>query len=406
MNSKVLVVEDSRIFRTYLEGQLGQTGIEVVTAQNIKEARSVIERDTNFLCAVLDYCLPDGQNGEIIDLILEKNIKAVVITAYFDDKKRNEILAKGVLDYIIKDSISSVSYLLSLLNRLRRNKTHKALVVDDSDSTRKHLTNMLQHQYIQSVEAKDGEEAIAILEQDPDITLVVADHNMPRKDGITMTKEIRQNYDQNRLAILGVSGIDSLNVNVTAQFLKAGANDYLKKPFNQEEFHCRVQNILNMKDTSDDLYKLANQDALTGLWNRRYLFDHVNTSENNCNVAMLDIDLFKKINDTYGHEGGDRVLLTIGGIISFCFQDDLAARFGGEEFCIVNYGDYDKFVQRLEILRQRIEKTTIPYNSNEIRVSISIGSTKIKRDIDTMIRYADERLYKAKQNGRNQLISA
>jgi diguanylate cyclase (GGDEF)-like protein len=120
---------------------------------------------------------------------------------------------------------------------------------------------------------------------------------------------------------------------------------------------------------------------------------------------MLDIDFFKRVNDNYGHEGGDQALITISHIIAIYFKEDLAARFGGEEFCIVSYGDYDAFVQRLDSMRQRIEKTAIPYNGEEIRLTMSIGVTRAKRDIDTMIRIADERLYTAKETGRNQVIS-
>lgn len=377
--------------------------MEVVSAESLAEATAILENDTDFLCAVLDYCLPDGQDGEVIDLALSHDMKVIVVTGKFNEQLRDIMLAKGVIDYILKDSFASVSYLLPLLTRLNRNKSHKALVVDDSKTVRKHLVHLLDHHYIRSVQAEDGVEALEVLKSDPEITLIITDNTMPEKDGISMTREIRLTYDRSQLAILGISTAESKTV--TAQFLKAGANDYLKKPFNQEEFYCRIQNLLNMKDISDDMFKLANQDALTGLWNRRYLFSNIDESKPQRNVAMLDIDFFKKVNDNYGHEGGDQALTTVSHIIAIYFKDDLAARFGGEEFCIVNYGDYDAFVQRLESMRQRIEKTAIPYNNEEIKLTISIGATKAKRDIDTMIRIADERLYAAKINGRNLVIS-
>lgn len=403
VNNRILVVEDSRSFRNYLNNQISKINLEVVSAESLAEATTILENDTNFLCAVLDYCLPDGQDGQVIDLALTYRLKVIVVTARFDVKLRDDMLAKGVIDYIVKDSFASISYLLPLLTRLSRNKYHKALVVDDSMTIRRHLVQLLDHHYIRSVEAENGVEALEVLKNDPEITLIITDNMMPEKDGISMTKEIRLTYDRSQLAILGISTTKSKTV--TSMFLKSGANDYLTKPFNQEEFYCRVQNLLNMKDISDDMFKMANQDALTGLWNRRYLFSTVDEQNEKRNVAMLDIDFFKKINDNYGHEGGDQALITISHIIAIYFKDDLAARFGGEEFCIVNYGDYDAFVQRLESMRRRIEKTAIPYDNKEIRLTISIGCTKAKRDIDTMIRIADERLYAAKTNGRNLVIS-
>ncbi|MGR5542072.1 diguanylate cyclase, partial [Vibrio campbellii] len=107
-----------------------------------------------------------------------------------------------------------------------------------------------------------------------------------------------------QLAILGLSGSDDRTM--TAQFLKAGANDFLYKPFNQEELFCRIHHLLEMKEAHLEMYRLANQDALTGLWNRRYLFNQ--SCPSSCSarsVAMLDIDFFKKVNDNYGHDAGD-----------------------------------------------------------------------------------------------------
>lgn len=392
------------MYRSYLEGQFSKNNIDVVLCQSLAEAHAVLQCDTDFLCAVLDYCLPDAQQGEVIDLALEFHIKVVVITANFDEETRNSFLEKGVIDYILKENMASVSYLLPLVQRLNNNKHHKALVVDDSKTIRQHLCGLLEHQYIKTLQAENGEQAMVMLEEQPDITLIISDHNMPVKDGITMTREIRRVYDRSRLAILGISSSDSHNI--TARFIKAGANDFLNKPFNQEELFCRINNMLEMKDTRDELYKMANQDALTGLWNRRYLFEHASSDQESCNVAMLDIDYFKKINDNFGHEGGDKALVTLSHIISLYFSDDLAARFGGEEFCIINHGDYDSFVQRLENLRSRVEKTAIQYQDQQIWLTISIGATRAIRNLDTMIRHADDRLYQAKENGRNQVISA
>lgn len=404
LNNRILVVEDSRSFRKYLDDQISQNGMEVIQAETVAETEKILQEDTDFLCAVLDYCLPDGEDGEVIDMVLSYGLKVIVVTAHFEDSNRDIMLGKGVIDYILKDSHASVSYLLPLLNRLNRNKSHKALIVDDSSTIRRYIAQLLGHHYIRSIQAENAFEGMKLLNSNPDVTLLIVDNIMPEKDGISLVREVRQTYDRGQLAILGLSTTKSKTV--TARFLKAGANDYLKKPFNQEEFYCRIESMLNMKDLTDDMFYMANQDALTGLWNRRYLFDHADTSHEQCNVAMMDIDFFKKINDQYGHEGGDQTLVMVSHIISIYFKNDLTARLGGEEFCIVNYGDYNAFVQRLDNLRQRIEKTPVPYHGEEIKLTISIGSTRARRDFDTMIRLADERLYQAKINGRNQVVSA
>ncbi|WP_375753051.1 diguanylate cyclase [Vibrio sp. HN007] len=404
MNNKILIVEDSQLYSKYLINQLSPLGLEIVLVETYQQAEQILDQGNEFLCALLDYCLPDAENGEVIDLAFSYNLKVIVLTAHFNEETRKDIIAKGAIDYMTKDSLTSISYLPPLLKRLARNQHHKVLVVDDSQTVRKHLTDLLEHHYLDCIEAADGEEALALLDQNPDVTLIITDHNMPNKDGVTMTAEVRTRFDRNQIAILGLSASETELL--TARFLKAGANDYLKKPFNQEEFYCRVQNILDMKDINDDMFRMANEDALTGLWNRRYLFSNADTSQEQCNVAVMDIDFFKKVNDKYGHDGGDQALIMVSNIISIYFAEDLVSRTGGEEFCIVNYGNYEEFVTRLENMRARIEKTPIPFDGTEISLTISIGCTKAKRNIDTMISIADERLYEAKNSGRNRVVSA
>lgn len=404
MLCKILVVEDSRAFRKYLNIQLSQAGFQAVFAESRAQAHEILAREDDFLCSVLDYCLPDGPDGEIIDDVLNYGLQAIILTANFSEHIREKVLSKGVIDYLLKDSASSVSYLIPLLRRLQENSRHKALVVEDSKTVRTHLINLLERQNLQVIAAENGEQAIELLQQYTDISLIITDHDMPKKDGITMTREIRRNFDRNQLAILGLSG--SSDRSMTARFLKAGANDFLYKPFNQEEFYCRIHHILNMKDTADKLYKMANQDALTGLWNRRYFFNqhgHATTAEHK-NIAMLDIDFFKKVNDNYGHDGGDAVLVVIAKQLQHHFSDATVARFGGEEFCIQSNIDPTLFVSQLELVRLKIEQLTMAYNDTEINITMSIGVSFGNKSIDEMLSESDARLYSAKKNGRNQVV--
>ncbi len=404
MSNKVLVVEDSRAYRNYLVQQLESLGCEVVGCETYQETQQALSAHEGFHFAVLDYCLPDAQDGEVIDLVLSQNQKVIVLTGTFNEHTREHFLAKGVVDYITKDSMASVSYLLPLAKRLINNVNHHALVVDDSKTVRRHVTQLLEHQYIKTTQAENGSEALHKLAENSDITFIITDHDMPSKDGITMTREIRQQYDKNSLAILGLSGSDDSTM--TARFLKAGANDFLHKPFNHEEFYCRVHQLLDMKEATDNLYRMANQDALTGLWNRRFLFNQACSGCEKRSIAMLDIDHFKKVNDTYGHDGGDSALVTVANILKIYFPDEVVVRFGGEEFCIQSCSEDDEFITRLEKMRQRIEKTPIKHGESKIEVTISIGVCSVEGTLDEQIKIADDRLYVAKEKGRNQLISS
>jgi len=399
LNNKVLVVEDSRAYQNYLTQQLTAIGCQVYSAETLAEAKHILQQHREFRFAVLDYCLPDAQDGEVIDLVLEHKHKAIVLTATFNEDARERFLAKGVVDYLLKNSMASVAYLIPLAKRLLNNDKHHALIVDDSSTVRAHVTQLLEHQYIKTTQAENGQIALERLKQDPTITFVITDHDMPEKDGIKMIQEIRQSYDNNSLGIIGLSGSNSKTL--TAQFLKAGANDFLTKPFNQEEFYCRVHQLLNMKEATEELYQLANQDALTGLWNRRFLFAQACSTCTARSIAMLDIDHFKAVNDTYGHDGGDAALKVIANILKIYFPDDIVARFGGEEFCIQSHIPFDDFITRIENVRLRIEKTLIKHNSNTIQVSVSIGVCSNRESLNDQIKLADDRLYEAKAAGRN-----
>ncbi|MDN2480466.1 GGDEF domain-containing response regulator [Vibrio agarivorans] len=403
MMHQVLVVEDSRAYQNYLSQQLRQAGFDVICADSLLQAKEIIAEQPQLLCAILDYCLPDAQDGEVIDWVLQHQYRVIVLTATFNENVRESVLAKGVVDYILKDSMASVSYLLPLVHRLRNNHNHKALVVDDSLTVRNHITYLLNQQYITTIEAENGQQALELFEQHSDISIIITDHDMPIKDGISMIRELRTTHNPSQLAILGLSGSDDRTM--TAQFLKAGANDFLYKPFNQEELFCRIHHLLEMKEAHLEMYRLANQDALTGLWNRRYLFNQ--SCPSSCSarsVAMLDIDFFKKVNDNYGHDAGDSAIRTIANILKIYFPDDVVARFGGEEFCVQSCAPYEEFTQRLESVRCRVEKTPVVHGDLKIPLTISIGSSQDKGSLEQQIKLADERLYQAKESGRNRLI--
>jgi diguanylate cyclase (GGDEF)-like protein len=401
LQDKVLVVEDSITFRNFLTNQLTKSGYKVVSTTTLAESEQLLNREQDFLCAVLDYCLPDSPDGEIIELAVSKNQRAIVLTATFRQDAREQMINRGVLDYIPKDSASSVNDLLIMIDRLASNRKHHALIVDDSQLVRKHLKQLLEHQYITTSEAKDGVEALNILNQNNNISFVITDHDMPNKDGISLTRDIRQISDRHTLPILGLSGSEDRTM--TARFIKAGANDFLYKPFNQEELYCRIHSLLGMKEANDKLHKMANQDYLTGLWNRRYFFSQSGQNYSGSNIAMIDIDLFKNINDTYGHDAGDLVIKRIASVLQMHFENSCVARFGGEEFCILHRGTFDSFLTTLEKMRSRIEKMSIHYGNNNIQTTVSIGATQASLTLDAQIKTADALLYQAKSLGRNQL---
>ncbi|PSU30555.1 response regulator [Photobacterium lutimaris] len=404
MEQKILVVEDSRPFRRVIESELRQAGYTPVIANSIAEAEAVLDNSTDFHCAILDYCLPDGQDGEIIDVCLSVGIKVIVLTALMDEMTREKVLAKTVIDYIPKDSPTCIASIIPILQRLERNHDHTALVVDDSITARKYIRSLLERQYLTVLEATNGEHALEMINKNKSISLVITDYSMPERDGVSLIKELRKRFRPGQLAIIGLSA--SEEPALTAKFLKAGANDFLKKPFNQEEFYCRLHSTLNILDSERNLYLLANRDYLTQAWNRRYFFNHKLVKKNTAPrcLALLDVDNFKQLNDNYGHHIGDMVLIELANTLKAYFPDALVARFGGEEFCILYGNSPEVFVQRLNRLLKDIAESELTILGNTIKYTISLGVTHAESDIHNLIRRADNCLYQAKEEGRNCLI--
>ncbi len=402
-SKSVLVIDGSRIFRNYLSNQLAELGFEVSLGNSLSQATQILEQQKTFAFVVTGFYLPDAPNGEVIDLLLEQQHKVVVLTGKFEQETRQELLRKGVLDYILKDSLSSVQYVIPFAKRIMNNQFHHALIVDDSAMVRNTISQLLESQYIRTTQASNGQEALDILKQTPDISLIISDNYMPEMTGLEMIRRIRRQAANNDISILGLSGSDDKTM--TAQYLKAGANDFLHKPFNQEELFCRVNQLLNMQEATKSLFKLANQDALTELWNRRYLFENLGKNAAKRCIAMLDIDFFKKVNDQYGHDGGDAALSHIANVLKVFFADQIVARFGGEEFCIYYNGQFEKFCLQLDRMRRYIEADEVVHLGQCIKYTISIGAANINGNLDEQIKLADSRLYIAKANGRNQLIS-
>lgn len=414
-SKKILVVEDSRSINNMLVSKISQQlEIEVLSAFDMAEAKKLIKTPADakqIFLAILDLNLPDAPDGEIVDYILEKNIPAIVLTSNRNDDTLNDILNKGVIDIVNKGNLNEIQYVIDSAQRLFENYDRKVLAVDDSEVSLMLLTSLLEKLNFKVLEAKDGVQALKLLKVHPDISLVVTDYNMPKMDGMELIYNIRKEYTRDELSVIGISSTDDHKVSV--KLLKSGANDFLARPFAHEEFNCRInQNIdaiANYKKLKDATIK----DFLTGLYNRKYIFEtgaklYNNAARDNINLttAMLDIDFFKKINDTHGHHTGDQALKHVAKLLHGALREgDILARMGGEEFCIfcINL-DQDGAAGLFERIRKTIEDNPLEYDGQTIPITISIGySSILSESLEHMVNDADKALYDAKGNGRNRV---
>jgi len=389
--------------------------LDIVWATSLKDARDMLQGfKVEYVAAVVDLALPDATVFEALELTRGHGIPTIVFTSNMDEDLRKTIWNYGIVDYVLKDRERSMDYLVSMLRRLHRNPGVKTLIVDDSMVMRAHYAELLQNHRYQVLQARNGEEALQTLERHPEIRLALVDYVMPGMDGLELTVAIRHTHSKEDLSIIALSGQD--NEEISAQFIKSGANDYIDKRMSLEGFYCRISHQVDMLENIQLLREAGHRDFLTGLHNRRYFFDTgrvllaaAQRGGRNVVLAMLDIDHFKKVNDTYGHDVGDQVIRDLARTLRRRFREsDLVARFGGEEFCVLLSDTPANEAPRIfEELRQEVEQTPTESIYGEVACTISIGVCCTRdENLETMISRADALLYAAKNAGRNRVESA
>jgi len=405
--NKILIVEDNEFFAEVMHRAIvAKFSFEIHIASSAQEARNILN-EMDFDLLVVDLILPDSEGGFIEEVCNDYDV--IVTTEFEDELTRKNITSLRIIDYIIKSDSSDFSYLLNVIHRLQTNRVTSVLVVEDSASVRNHIETLLQLQHLNVVCVNDGFEAVEFLKKHRlDIDLVITDYNMPNMDGLELLKYIREEQAIDELPVIALSSIG--NEAVVARFLKAGANDYIIKPFSKEEFFCRINLSLNNLEMLRNIKKVASTDHLTGLYNRHYMQNRLNElfrDNNEVNaLAIIDIDHFKKINDNHGHHVGDLALKFFAIHLLDHFDMNNIIRMGGEEFLVIMPNtNAKKAVLQLEKLRLAMEQATLTdENKNKIAFTISAGvSDALRGDCDKALHIADQMLYKAKASGRNRI---
>jgi len=294
----------------------------------------------------------------------------------------------------------------------------RLLVVDDESINIQVIMNFLSLGNYHADFATNGEDAIKMIEQNG-YSLVLLDIMMPKMSGYEVCRKVREKYSRFEMPVLFLTAKIRSEDMITA--FESGANDYLTKPFDRNELIARVETHLALRNAvrlATESQALANIDPLTGLYNRRYFFNEgekefLNSLNNGkpVSVLMMDIDHFKQINDTFGHAVGDIVIKRISSIIIRNVRGgDIAGRYGGEEFIVILPGTDSSGAEFLaEKIRTIIENETIRSEDyGDIGFTISIGvasSNNMSVPFEDILHMADMMLYKAKQDGRNRVVS-
>ncbi len=243
--ARIIVAEDSNVFTSMIRQRLKEiVGIDAEicrTHEDLMMANELSEEPVTL--AISNINLPGAENGEALEYLLDLNIPTIVFTGTFQEQTREKLLAKDIVDYILKDNVFAVEMLVESVCRFLTNHRHHVLIVDDSPTARALLSTRLKRYNFRVSVAESGAKAIDLLKKNADIGLVVTDYNMPDIDGFELTRRIRSVRGSHELRVIGVSS--STDRLLSARFLKAGGNDFMLRPFIDEEFYCRVNQNLD-----------------------------------------------------------------------------------------------------------------------------------------------------------------
>ncbi len=454
MTARVLVVDDVPANVKLLEARLSAEYFDVATASNGAEALAACERAECDI-VLLDVMMPDMDGFEVCRRLKNNpathHIPVVMVTALDQPSDRvagleagaDDFLTKPVSDIALIARVRSLTRLKMMTDELRMRavtsreigiespereavaetgRHGRILIVDDRRASYDRLANMLSAEH--TVDIEPDPNGALFRSAEGDYELMIVSLGLENFDGLRLCSQLRSLDRTRSLPILAVCETDEGAKLMRG--LEIGINDYLMRPIDKNEMLARVRTQIKKKRYTERLrdnvqlsIEAAITDGLTGLHNRRYMESHLSTLVEQAAarakplaVLVLDIDYFKSINDTYGHDAGDDVLREFAIRVRKSIRGiDLACRYGGEEFVIV-MPETDMAVATTvaERLRRRIALDAFPVEQGKrsIEVTISIGIAALENADDNaanILKRADQALYRAKRDGRNRVVA-
>ena len=292
------------------------------------------------------------------------------------------------------------------------NGEHKILLVDDDPAVLEILGDFIAVFGFEYETAKDGIEAMELLKQS-NFHIVLTDMMMPNMDGMELLHHIHYNYPE--IKVMVVTGYD--RTFTYTDVINAGASDFISKPFNSDELEAKINRLIREVELMRQLEHLSISDGLTGLYNRRH-FDNKIIEEarrayrqkHDLYLALLDVDNLKELNDKFGHPAGDKLLATVGSILKSCTREDVdwPFRYGGDEFCVIlSQVSQKQACMTTERILEKFNDKKLPLTGLSIGLAKFVRNKdkKLPEDIATLVKRADNALYKAKNTGRNRVVT-
>jgi two-component system, cell cycle response regulator len=452
MTARILVVDDVPANVKLLEVRLLAEYFEVLTASNGADALEACENG-KIDVVLLDVMMPDMDGFEVCRRLktdpATSHIPVVMVTAldHVSDRIRgleagaDDFLTKPVNDLQLMTRVRSLVRLKMLTDELRlRASTTRNIGIEELLSRREPAGEPIPSILLIDERPTSGAEVADMLTETAKVDVATDPHvgffqaaeepyecvlvstGFSEFDPLRLCSQLRS-LDRTRfvpIILLAEKGEDDRIV----RGLELGINDYLIRPIDRQELTARLRTQVRRKRYNDHLrasvtqtIEMAVTDGLTGLHNRRYLDSHLQTLFDRAvarrrplSLMITDLDRFKSVNDTYGHDGGDEVLREFARRLRKNVRGiDLACRFGGEEFVVVMPDTEAEIAQKVaERVRAEIAEIPFGINGENVAVTVSVGVSSLKRSIDSvadLLKRADVALYEAKSGGRNRVVA-
>ena len=428
--TRMLVVDGSTVSRQILSRIL-QDEISQVEVESCKTGKEAIKKlqEKPFDLITTALMLPDMDG-----LALCRNIRSahtqqytpvIVVSGDADERLLQEGFNAGVTDYFDKSSGYKAfgDFIKSFTQRNSRLVGH-VLFIEDSKTAAAVICKILEKHGLKVTHTDSAELAMDLLrkqhtgehDEEP-FDLVITDFYLKGEltgGDLLYAIRTRFHYSQQELPVLVITGNDDQKTQV--EVFHAGGNDFVTKPILEEVIMARIRLLLlirhqfeALKQQAENMRRIATTDSLTGVRSKRYLVDNgeeyiQNTANQTVWAMLIDIDFFKKINDTLGHITGDHVLAELGAKLNLSFPNDMVVRFGGEEFSVLMKNQTPaEAMKAAEALRRDIEKL----KPADVDLTISIGLASMQEfpdaNLTQILVLADKALYHSKETGRNRV---
>jgi diguanylate cyclase (GGDEF)-like protein len=429
---RILTIVSDPGFNQKAQEMFNADGFEIHGAPNFRQGLKMTS-DLRFDLAIIDYMTPEIDGFTFMSILKgaekTKNIPSIIVSETFSDEVREEANHLGAVGCaetsISRSELSDLVYAAIEFRRKAMERKPRVVAVDDSPILRALYGQILKKHGFDYKLLDDPTKALEpMIEFKPDIVLM--DQNMPGMTGLELTKLMQADPRFNSTRIIMVTSDQKKERLIEA--LESGVVDFMTKPFDEEVLLARMRVHINSKKLFDDLtnaYKqlqtlknkleqLSITDGLTGLHNHRFFYEflgdeisRVQRYDEGLSILLMDIDHFKKFNDTYGHKAGDYVLTAVADAMTQSRREnDFIARYGGEEFAVIlpDTGK-DEAMKAGEMYRESIESKKVDIDGKSLNVTVSVGVAQWDESLsnDQFIVKADKALYVSKDQGRNRV---